>query len=368
LTDPATQLPDNTVDEVWITPNSTYDGDAVFMGGARNVRGTVTGNAIFNGSSKNVDGGIVQGDAEFNNDSVMEDGTINGNATFNDNSRNAAMVQGNATFNDNSSNNGTIETNAIFHNTSFNDSGTINGDASFYDSSHEDFGVIGGDATFYGDDTNSNGSSVSGAKIRYYTADITTTRDFVSDGPWTVVADGAAVTVSVATYNELTTFDSSNGGSFIYFSFVGALIADNILTITYSHLLDETSIPDSNDYIVSVNATPVSVSGVSVSGDEVILTLFQGVAMTDTIDLDYIPGNNEIKDLLGNNAGAITNQNVTNITAAPVLVTARVNGTTILLTYDKALNENSVPSLEDFTIYVDSTPVVIDQIDVSEKK
>jgi hypothetical protein len=89
--------------------------------------------------------------------------------------------------------------------------------------------------------------------------------------------------------------------------------------------------------------------------------------MTDTIDLDYIPGNNEIKDLLGNNAGAITNQNVTNITAAPVLVTARVNGTTILLTYDKALNENSVPSLEDFTIYVDSTPVVIDQIDVSKK-
>lgn len=100
---------------------------------------------------------------------------------------------------------------------------TMTGNAEFHDSSYITYGtgLLDGDATFFEDSSGDNGLGsfeVTGTKTRKYTVDATVTRNFVTTGPWTVVADGAGVEVDVsgATYDDGTTFNEVNGAQFIY--------------------------------------------------------------------------------------------------------------------------------------------------------
>ena len=135
------------------------------------------------------------------------------------------------------------------------------------------------------------------------------------------------------------------------------------VTLTYDEALDTASVPAGTDFTVQSSGSPVSLASsdpVAVSGSTVTLTLAAAVTALDTVTLSYTPGTNPIQDAAGNDAGALTNQAVTNSTAdttAPLLSSATVNGATVTLTYDEALDTASVPAATDFSVQSGGSPV-----------
>ena len=105
-------------------------------------------------------------------------------------------------------------------------------------------------------------------------------------------------------------------------AFVSAAVDGASLTLTYREALDGGSSPASGDFSVTVGSNDRTVSGVSVSGSVVRLTLNPEVEHGDrAIRVSYtIPtgaGANPIRDTVGNEALALSNRSVTNTTDAP---------------------------------------------------
>ena len=85
------------------------------------------------------------------------------------------------------------------------------------------------------------------------------------------------------------------------------------------------------------------------------LTLNPGVANGDTVTVSYTAGADPIQDIAENDAGNLVDQGVMNNTpapdtTAPTLVSATVDSTSLVLTYDEELDTGSVPATADFSI------------------
>ena len=97
-----------------------------------------------------------------------------------------------------------------------------------------------------------------------------------------------------------------------------ASVDDAELTLSYNEALDGSSTPAPGDFTVKVEGGERSVSGVSVGGSAVTLTLaasvVQGKAVTVSYALPTEGPANPIRDLAGNDAEAVTDQAVTNRT------------------------------------------------------
>ena len=97
-----------------------------------------------------------------------------------------------------------------------------------------------------------------------------------------------------------------------------ATVDGSSLTLTYGEALDGGSRPASGDFTVEVDGAGRSVTGVSVSGSVVTLTLNPAVEHGDTgIRVSYTPNTNPIRDAVGNDARGLSSQSVTNTTGAP---------------------------------------------------
>lgn len=215
---------------------------------------------------------------------------------------------GSPTFNAAGRNNGTVTGDAIFKDTSANNAaGIVSGNASFYDSSLNN-GTVSGNATFYGETPENNGT-VNGTKTRYFTSDVSTVLDYTTGGPWTVVADGAVVNLSGAMYDGTTTFNAINGGSFVYISLsYSYLSSGNAIKLVYDLAVDDTSIPDTSDFVARVNGSPVSIQSVGISGSTVTITLASAITYDDDLRLDYVGSTNPIQNLLGGLAEDFSNR------------------------------------------------------------
>ena len=105
-------------------------------------------------------------------------------------------------------------------------------------------------------------------------------------------------------------------------SFLSAAVDGSSLALTYGEGLDGGSRPASGDFTVEVGGSGRSVSGVSISGSVVTMTLNPAVEHGDMgIRVSYtVPtgvGANPIQDEVGNDARGLSNQSVTNTTGAP---------------------------------------------------
>ena len=94
------------------------------------------------------------------------------------------------------------------------------------------------------------------------------------------------------------------------------------LTLSYGEALDGGSRPTTGDFTVEVDGSGRSVTGISISGSVVTLTLNPAVEHGDTgIRVSYtVPtgvGANPIRDEVGNEARGLSSQSVTNTTGAP---------------------------------------------------
>ena len=100
------------------------------------------------------------------------------------------------------------------------------------------------------------------------------------------------------------------------------------LTLTYDETLDTGSVPAVGDYAVTVeDEDDPTVSGVSVSGSTVTLTLSPATAGGQTVTVSYTAGSNPVRDAAGNDAANLSGQSVTN--ALTPVVTISASATTI---------------------------------------
>ena len=110
-------------------------------------------------------------------------------------------------------------------------------------------------------------------------------------------------------------------------AFLSAAVNAAALTLTYGEALDEGSRPAPGDFTVQVDGSGRSVSGVSVSGRVVTLTLASVVAHDETVTVSYSPGANPIRDAAGNGAIGLSNEPVANETPETALPNMWLNPT-----------------------------------------
>ena len=98
---------------------------------------------------------------------------------------------------------------------------------------------------------------------------------------------------------------------------------------------------------------------VAVSGKTVTLTLASAAAHGEAVTLAYtVPAAQPLRNLAGLGAPGFAGREVANATpdaTAPVLLTSSVDGAALVLTYDEALDEASVPAPGAFAVTVAGT-------------
>ena len=119
------------------------------------------------------------------------------------------------------------------------------------------------------------------------------------------------------------------------------------LTVTYDERLRESSVPDKARFTVRVANEGRTVDAVDVSGKTVVLTLASPARAGQTATVTYAASGTPIEDLAGNDAPSFTNQSVSNDTAAdvtaPKFVSATVDASTLIITFDEALDSAHKP-------------------------
>ena len=122
------------------------------------------------------------------------------------------------------------------------------------------------------------------------------------------------------------------------------------LRLTYDEELDNNSDPDNSAFTVTVNGTSRNVRTVIVIRTLVLVFLDSPVQAGETVTVSYtVPATNPVQDLAGNRAAAITNQTVSNNTAAtaptaptaPTNLTAQAGDRSVTLTWTTPGNGGS---------------------------
>ena len=116
-----------------------------------------------------------------------------------------------------------------------------------------------------------------------------------------------------------------------------AVVNGTSLKLNYSEALDTGSVPATTDFTVSVAGTDQTPTRVAVSGQTVTLTLGTAATAGQAVTVTYtVPATNPIEDLVGNDAAAISNRAVTNVTGDTTLVKNTGQGTaSVSASFDK---------------------------------
>ena len=137
-----------------------------------------------------------------------------------------------------------------------------------------------------------------------------------------------------------------------------AVVQAASLVLTFDETLAGSSVPDKGAFSVSVDGGAGALpAAVAVSGTTATLTLAAAVRATQSVTVSYSkPSMNALKDLADNNADGFSDHPVNDGTV-PVLVTAEVNGTGLVLTYTETLDTGSAPGAGAFTVKVGGAAV-----------
>ena len=97
-----------------------------------------------------------------------------------------------------------------------------------------------------------------------------------------------------------------------------ATLDGEIITVTYSEALDETSVPPPDAFTVGVGGTTRSIEAVQIAGPVVTLTLVSVVLPDRAVRLTYRQKTPFLQDVASNLASAFSQQTVENLTPQPV--------------------------------------------------
>ena len=140
-------------------------------------------------------------------------------------------------------------------------------------------------------------------------------------------------------------------------SFLSAAVNELSLKLTFSEILDPSSVPAPGDFYVTVGATRRTVASVAIADATVMLALATAVTDTDTMWVRYAkPATDPLQDLAGNDAATFGDQNVPHDPqldgTPPEFFSAEVTRKTLTLNFNEDLDTNSVPVPSDFTVTV----------------
>ena len=167
--------------------------------------------------------------------------------------------------------------------------------------------------------------------------------------------------------------DVANRVDTIIPSVATATINGVALTLTYSEVLDTSSVPASTDYTLALEsgtAPTVNPGGVAISPDRTTLTLTlnEPVASSDVVTLTYTVGTNPVQDEAGNDAAGLIDQTVRNDTPGAILTGTltedTLNGATVTVTLANTEYEGSL-SRDNFTLTSQNVPGALSVITVS---
>lgn len=129
------------------------------------------------------------------------------------------------------------------------------------------------------------------------------------------------------------------------------------ITLGYDEALNPSLIPPRTAYALSVNGKSRSVSGVSVGGAQVVLTVSPAIAVGDSVLLSYTVGSPALSDLGGNAALAFNGTAVntgTGGSSALALNGIIAKGANVTLSFSAELNTGYVPTISQFAVKVNN--------------
>ena len=142
-------------------------------------------------------------------------------------------------------------------------------------------------------------------------------------------------------------------------TFSSATVNAKTLKVTLSEELAFWSTTPGSAFSVagSISGTIAGTATATISGRTATVTLASAVVAGETVTASYTkPGTNSLRDPKGNEVATFAAQAVTNSSpadnTAPTFDSAEVDGRTLTITFSEALDEDSVPSPEDFTVTV----------------
>ena len=147
--------------------------------------------------------------------------------------------------------------------------------------------------------------------------------------------------------------------------------APSVLTLTYSTTLANI-VPAASAFTVKVNSAARTVSAVSVSGTNVLLTLSSPVVNGNIVTVAYTkPASNPLQSSSGGQAATISAQTVTNnvspVTVTPTYLSSSINNASpsvLTMIYSTAL-ANIVPAASAFTVLINSAARTVSAVSVS---
>ncbi|WP_219834414.1 Ig-like domain-containing protein [Paenibacillus sp. R14(2021)] len=147
------------------------------------------------------------------------------------------------------------------------------------------------------------------------------------------------------------------------------LIGYSKIAITFNKNLNNSvaTTPFPANFYVTVNGAGRTITGVSISGQVVTLTLQTPAAYGQVIKVSYSAGTNPIKDLAGTSAANFSNINVTNVpdTTVPKQVSGLISGNIIILTLSEEIVELSPNAYSQFAVTIDGYSRSVTQISSS---
>ena len=122
----------------------------------------------------------------------------------------------------------------------------------------------------------------------------------------------------------------------------------SILRIQFNDDLDELSASNSSFTVTDSSGTR-RVTKITISGREIQLEVVPFI-QPGLVIVDYRkPDNKPISDRIGNRVDSF-NQQMIVYEDKPILLSYTVDGDTVVLTYDEALDTGSVPDIDSFTV------------------
>ncbi|MFI3158474.1 MAG: SwmB domain-containing protein, partial [Methylococcaceae bacterium] len=158
--------------------------------------------------------------------------------------------------------------------------------------------------------------------------------------------------------------------------FAAAAVNGGTLVMTYNETLDAAHAPIAGSFAVAVGGVANAVTAVAVNAaaKTVVLTLTTPVVNGNVVTVGYTDPSvsndaNTIQDALGNDALSIATRTVINTTPidtlAPVFAGAAVNGGTLVMTYNEALDAAHAPVAGNFAVAVEGVANAVTAVAVN---
>ena len=159
-------------------------------------------------------------------------------------------------------------------------------------------------------------------KARESSKDFNTLDAASNEAPTGVWSDGTTMWVADTRDDKLYSYNMASASTDTRAPVLSTYtVSGTSLELTYDETLDQGSVPDKGQYTVSVTPRPstaVAVTGVSITGNIVTLTLSPAVEDIHTVRLSYRPpSTNAVQDQAGNRAGSFSNRQITNNSPGP---------------------------------------------------